>query len=102
MSSDTATHHPPLQQPLPPATAARQPRPGACRPPLRPGHPPPRSRICTNYGLLRERCFNRLKQWRGIATRHDKTAQSLEAAVALASHLMWARNLTTEPRGTAV
>ncbi|WP_456302169.1 IS5 family transposase [Streptomyces anulatus] len=32
-----------------------------------------------------ERCFNRLKQWRGIATRYDKTAQSYEAAVTLAS-----------------
>jgi transposase len=37
-----------------------------------------------------ERCFNRLKQWRGIATRYDKTAQSYEAAAALASILMWA------------
>ncbi len=37
-----------------------------------------------------ERCFNRLKQWRGIATRYDKTAQSYEAAVTLASLLMWA------------
>lgn len=37
-----------------------------------------------------ERCFSRLKQWRGIATRYDKTAESYEAAVALASLLMWA------------
>ncbi len=37
-----------------------------------------------------ERCFNRLKQWRGIATRYDKTAQSYKAAVTLASILMWA------------
>lgn len=37
-----------------------------------------------------ERCFNRLKQWRGIAPRYDKTAQSYEATVALASLLMWA------------
>ncbi|MYR47633.1 transposase [Streptomyces sp. SID4928] len=36
-----------------------------------------------------ERCFNRLKQWRGLATRFDKTAQSYEAAVTLASLLMW-------------
>ncbi|CAL9627654.1 hypothetical protein SUDANB99_05948 (plasmid) [Streptomyces sp. enrichment culture] len=32
----------------------------------------------------------RLKQWRGIATRYDKTAESYEAAVVLASLLMWA------------
>ncbi|RKT06997.1 transposase [Streptomyces sp. 3211.6] len=36
-----------------------------------------------------ERCFNRLKQWRGIATPYDKTAQSYKAAVTLASILMW-------------
>lgn len=37
-----------------------------------------------------ERCFNRLKQWRGIATRYDKTVESFQAAVTLASLLMWA------------
>jgi transposase len=37
-----------------------------------------------------ERCFNRLKQWRGIATRYDKTDDSYQAAVTLASLLMWA------------
>lgn len=36
-----------------------------------------------------ERCFNHLKQWRGIATRFDKTATSYQAAVTLASLLMW-------------
>ena len=37
-----------------------------------------------------ERMFNRLKQMRRIATRYDKTAESYEAAVTLASLLMWA------------
>ncbi len=37
-----------------------------------------------------ERCFNRLKQWRGIATRYDETTGSRHAAVTLASLLMWA------------
>ncbi len=37
-----------------------------------------------------ERCFNRLKQWRGIATRYDKTTESYQAAATLASLLMWA------------
>ncbi|WP_420038096.1 IS5 family transposase [Streptomyces sp. cg28] len=40
-----------------------------------------------------ERCFNRLKHWRGIATRYDKTAASFEAAVTLASTLLWLRPL---------
>jgi transposase len=38
-----------------------------------------------------ERCFNRLKQWRGIATRSDKTARSYLAAITLAAALIWAR-----------
>ncbi|MEU7688322.1 IS5 family transposase [Streptomyces spectabilis] len=40
-----------------------------------------------------ERCFNRLKGSRGIATRYDKTATSYEAAVSLASFLLWARSV---------
>ncbi len=39
-----------------------------------------------------ERCFNKLKQWRGIATRCDKHADSYEAAVTLASIMIWIRN----------
>jgi len=37
-----------------------------------------------------ERCFNRLKQWRGIAPRHDKTARSYLAGLTLAAALLWA------------
>jgi len=37
-----------------------------------------------------ERCFNKLKQWRGIATRYDKTARSYLGALHLASALIWA------------
>ncbi|HLS45607.1 MAG TPA: transposase, partial [Ornithinicoccus sp.] len=36
-----------------------------------------------------ERCFNKLKQWRGIAMRSDKTARSYHAAIALAATLIW-------------
>ena len=32
-----------------------------------------------------ERCFNRLKQWRGIAMRSDKLLRSYRAAVSLAA-----------------
>lgn len=39
-----------------------------------------------------ERCFNKLKQWRGIATRCDKRADSYEAAVTLVSIMIWIRN----------
>ncbi|MHC3456060.1 IS5/IS1182 family transposase, partial [Streptomyces prasinus] len=36
-----------------------------------------------------ERCFNRLKHWRGLATRYDKTHESYQAAVTIASILLW-------------
>ncbi|MFF8180983.1 IS5 family transposase, partial [Streptomyces griseus] len=36
-----------------------------------------------------ERCFHRLKQWRGIATRYDKRPDRYLAAITLASTLIW-------------
>ncbi|WP_373301424.1 IS5 family transposase [Streptomyces djakartensis] len=38
-----------------------------------------------------ERCINRLKQWRGLATRCDKLAIAYQAALHLAAILIWAR-----------
>jgi transposase len=38
-----------------------------------------------------ERCINRLKQWRGLATRTDKLAIAYQAALHLASILIWTR-----------
>jgi transposase len=32
-----------------------------------------------------ERCVNRLKQWRGIATRYEKRAVNYQAAVVIAA-----------------
>ncbi|MGW7452730.1 IS5 family transposase [Streptomyces sp. NPDC054787] len=54
------------------------------------GRPPAFDREIYKHCNVVERCFNRLKQWRGIATRYDKTAPAYEAAVTLASLLMWA------------
>ncbi|ANB10572.1 transposase [Streptomyces ambofaciens] len=54
------------------------------------GRPPAFDREVYRHRNVVERCFNHLKQWRGIATRYDKTAESYEAAVTLASLLMWA------------
>lgn len=49
------------------------------------GRPPAFDReICKHRNVV-ERCFNRLKQWRGTATRYDKTTESYKAAVTLAS-----------------
>ena len=36
-----------------------------------------------------ERGFNRLKQWRGIATRYDKKARNYRAAILLAAIVMF-------------
>jgi transposase len=39
-----------------------------------------------------ERAFNRLKQWRGIATRYDKQARNYRAGIVIASIvLFWLR-----------
>ncbi|WP_443030998.1 IS5 family transposase [Streptomyces sp. ACT-1] len=53
------------------------------------GRPPAFDKQVYKRRNVVERCFNRLKQWRGLATRYDKTIQSYEAAVTLASLLMW-------------
>jgi transposase len=42
---------------------------------------------------LVERGFNRLKQWRGLATRYDKTATNYLGALQLAATIMWASDL---------
>lgn len=45
----------------------------------------------TRAATVVERCFNQFKQWRGIATRFDKTARSYLAGLALAATLIWTR-----------
>ena len=54
------------------------------------GRPPAFDKQLYKRRNVVERCFKRLKQWRGIATRYDKTAESYQAVVTLASLLMWA------------
>ena len=36
-----------------------------------------------------ERCVNKLKQWRAIATRYDKRAVNYRAGVIVASLMIW-------------
>ncbi|MEV6297250.1 IS5 family transposase [Streptomyces sp. NPDC051896] len=57
------------------------------------GRPPRFDRQIYRRRNMIERCFNRLKGFRGIATRYEKTATSYEAAVTLASFLLWARSV---------
>ncbi len=40
-----------------------------------------------------ERCFGRLKQWRGLATLLDKTRESYQATVTNAAILPWIQPL---------
>ena len=42
-----------------------------------------------------ERCFNRLKQFRAVATRFDKLATRYRAGLHLASLILWLREPAT-------
>jgi transposase len=39
-----------------------------------------------------ERCINRLKQWRGLATRYEKRAANYRALVVIAALMLWLRS----------
>lgn len=41
-----------------------------------------------------ERCINKLKSWRAIATRYDKTPESYSAGLHLRGAVIWLRSLT--------
>jgi hypothetical protein len=46
-----------------------------------------------------ERCFNRLKQFRAVATRYDKLAARYQATVAVADIFIWLRARPDRSRG---
>lgn len=52
-------------------------------------HPIPHDRTKYRWRNLVERLFNKLKNWRRIATRYDKTKESYLGFVALASVKLW-------------
>ncbi|MFH8573028.1 IS5 family transposase [Streptomyces sp. NPDC017993] len=53
------------------------------------GQPPSFDREAYKQRNTVERCINKLKQWRGLATRYDKTATSYLAALHLAAIFIW-------------
>ena len=53
------------------------------------GRPPAFDRLAYRRRNIVERCFHRLKQYRAIATRYDKTATSYQGMIDLATLLMW-------------
>lgn len=55
----------------------------------RPGRKPGVDRAIYRRRHVVERCVNRLKQWRGIATRYEKRAANYRAMVVLASLVIW-------------
>ncbi|MEU8472076.1 IS5 family transposase [Streptomyces sp. NPDC029006] len=55
------------------------------------GRPPGFDREVYKQRNTVERCINRLKQWRGLATRTDKLAIAYQAALHLAGILIWTR-----------
>lgn len=55
------------------------------------GRPPGFDRETYRSRNTVERCIARLKQWRGLAMRSDKLALSYQAALHLATVLVWLR-----------
>ncbi|MBB3988578.1 transposase, partial [Sagittula marina] len=57
-------------------------------------------RVGVNRSLYRlrnlvERCFNKLKNARRVATRYDKTAESFLGFIDITSIRLWVRHLST-------
>jgi transposase len=44
-----------------------------------------------------ERCINKLKQWRGVATRYDKRALNYRATVTIAALMIWLTDSSDTP-----
>ncbi len=59
------------------------------RPGSRGGRPPRFDREACKRRNTVERCINKLKQWRGLATRYDKTATIYLAGLHLAAIFIW-------------
>ena len=53
------------------------------------GRPPTFDKTAYRRRNIVERCFQRLKQFRAIATRYDKTAQSYRGMIDLATLTLW-------------
>ena len=55
----------------------------------RPGRPLVFDKVIYARRNVVERCINRLKQWRGLATRYEKRAANYRAMVVIASIVVW-------------
>jgi transposase len=71
------------------ATIPLKARPARYRP--RQGRPPRFDHDIYKNRNVVERCFNRLKQWRDLATRYAKRATLYRAALTIAAIMIWLR-----------
>jgi|SRR5690606_20311548 len=53
------------------------------------GRPPHFDKVLYAKRNVDERCVNRLKQWRAIATRYEKRAVNYRAMIVIASLMIW-------------
>jgi transposase len=53
------------------------------------GRPPIFNKLIYRHRNVVERCFNRIKQCRSVATCYDKTSSSFQATVTIAALLQW-------------
>jgi transposase len=53
------------------------------------GRPPRFDKVLYVKRNVAERCVNRLKQWRAIATRYEKRAVNYRAMIVIASLMIW-------------
>jgi transposase len=84
----------PVDHQLPPETVDkrcpwRSTKPYRLRRGSRGGRPPAFDRETYKQRNTVERCINRLKQWRGIATRYEKTATIYLAGLYVAGIFIW-------------
>jgi len=56
---------------------------------LRGGRPPVFDPVVYRQRNVVERCFNRLKQWRDLATRYAKRASIYQASLTLIAAIIW-------------
>lgn len=60
-------------------------------------HPRPYDHLLYRLRHRVENFFARLKQWRGIATRYDKTARNFLGAIHAACALVWLDGIADTP-----
>jgi transposase len=61
------------------------------------GRPPSHDAVLYKGRNTVERCINKIKAWRGLATRYDKKPESYLAGLHLRGAMIWIRSLRPKP-----